>query len=201
MEKEEIGRKIKELRTTNSLIQEELSCKLGISRQALQKWESGRSCPSGDNLIRICKLFNISLDEFLGSRNNFRLRLNIKSALHILLIYAGIYILLRLLFSNFKETSLTGILFTEHLNSYLPDWILSSGVFYIFVLISALLALLGDTKASLFTIAGIIMGLTAGMIFGPNPEGAYSGNSHYGWLIFTVCYFISVLTGLLFSKK
>lgn len=201
MEKEEIGRKIKELRTTNSLTQEELSARLGISRQALQKWESGRSCPSGDNLIRICKLFNISVDEFLGSRNNFRLRLNIKSALHILLIYALIYIILRLLFSDFKETSLTGILFTEHLNSYLPDWILSSGIFYIFALISALLALLDDTKASLFTIAGIIMGLTAGMIFCPNPEGAYSGDSHNGWLFFIICYLISILTGLLISKK
>ena len=64
MEKEEIGRKIKELRTTNNLAQEELSCRLGISKQALKKWESGRSCPNGDNLIRICELFNISVDEF-----------------------------------------------------------------------------------------------------------------------------------------
>lgn len=158
-------------------------------------------CPSCDNLLRICELFNISVDEFLGSKNNFRLRLNIKFALHILLIYAIIYIILRLLYSYFKETSLTGVLFTEHLNSYLPDWILSSGIFYIFALISALLALLDDTKASLFTIAGIIMGLTAGMIFCPNPEGAYSGDSHNGWLFFIICYLISILTGLLISKN
>ncbi|MGN1405804.1 MAG: helix-turn-helix domain-containing protein, partial [Erysipelotrichaceae bacterium] len=166
-----------------------------------QKWESGRSCPSGDNLIRICESFNISIDEFLGSRNDFRLKLNLKSALHILMIYAVIYIILRLLFSDFKETNLTGVLFTEHLNSYLPDWILSSGIYYIFAFISAMLALLGNTKASLFSIAGVIIGLVAGMIFGPNPEGAYSGNSHYGWLIFIICYLISALTGLLISKN
>ena len=49
-------------RQRNKLTQEELADKLGISRQSVQKWESGESYPSIDNLITLSKLFDVTLD-------------------------------------------------------------------------------------------------------------------------------------------
>ena len=48
------------------------------------------------------------------------------------------------------------------------------------------------------TLVGFAAGLLAGMLFGPNPEGAAYGNSHYGWAIWGAVYLISVVVGILF---
>ncbi len=61
-----IGNKIYELRSNARLSQEELAEKLGVSRQSVSKWETDASQPEFDKLIKICDLFDISLDEFAG---------------------------------------------------------------------------------------------------------------------------------------
>ncbi len=55
-----------ELRRAYGLSQEELAEKLGVSRQAVSKWERGESSPDTDNLIALAKLYRVSLDELLG---------------------------------------------------------------------------------------------------------------------------------------
>ena len=55
-----------ELRKAHNLSQEELAYKLGVSRQAVSKWESSESSPDTDNLIQLAALYNISLDELLN---------------------------------------------------------------------------------------------------------------------------------------
>lgn len=45
--------------------QEELAEKIGVSRQAVSKWERGESSPDTENLIAIAKLYNISIDELV----------------------------------------------------------------------------------------------------------------------------------------
>lgn len=42
--------------------QEKFAEKLGLSRQAIQRWESGAAMPDLDNMINIAKIFNVSLD-------------------------------------------------------------------------------------------------------------------------------------------
>ncbi len=54
-----------ELRKQHGLSQEELAEKLGISRQAVSKWERAEASPDTDNLICLAKLYGISLDELL----------------------------------------------------------------------------------------------------------------------------------------
>ena len=61
----EIANKLVELRKNHELSQEELAEKLGISRQAISKWERAESSPDTDNLIALAKLYDISLDELL----------------------------------------------------------------------------------------------------------------------------------------
>lgn len=61
----EIANRLVELRKKSGLSQEELADKLGLSRQAVSKWERAESSPDTDNLICLAKLYNISLDEIL----------------------------------------------------------------------------------------------------------------------------------------
>lgn len=62
---EMLGKKLYEYRKKAGLSQEELSEKLGVSRQAISKWECGESLPDTDNLISISKLYGVSLDELV----------------------------------------------------------------------------------------------------------------------------------------
>lgn len=61
----EIANRLVELRKANNLSQEALAEKLGISRQAVSKWERAEASPDTDNLILLARLYNISLDELL----------------------------------------------------------------------------------------------------------------------------------------
>ena len=62
----EFGNKLRTLRKAKGLSQENLAKQLGISRQAISKWESNLSQPDIDNIIQLCKIFQISADELLG---------------------------------------------------------------------------------------------------------------------------------------
>lgn len=55
------------LRKGKSWSQEDLAEKLGISRQAVSKWEVGTSKPDIDNIIKISKLFEVSIDELVNN--------------------------------------------------------------------------------------------------------------------------------------
>ena len=61
----EIADRLVKLRKKNGLSQEELADKLGLSRQAVSKWERAESSPDTDNLICLAKLYNVSLDDLL----------------------------------------------------------------------------------------------------------------------------------------
>ena len=64
---EALGKKLYELRKKHGLSQEELAERLGVSRQAVSKWECGESLPDTDNLITISKIYGVSLDELVGN--------------------------------------------------------------------------------------------------------------------------------------
>ena len=75
---EKISRLIKSLRESRDMTQQQLANALSVSRVAVTKWESGQTLNLRiDNIVGICKLFNISADDFLqgnaeppeGSRN------------------------------------------------------------------------------------------------------------------------------------
>jgi len=53
------------LRKNNGLSQEALAEKLGISRQAVSKWECAEASPDTDNLIALANLYHVSLDDLL----------------------------------------------------------------------------------------------------------------------------------------
>lgn len=61
-----LSNNLKNIRKENNLSQEQLAEKLGVSRQAVSKWESGQSYPEMDKVLLICKLFNYNIDELMN---------------------------------------------------------------------------------------------------------------------------------------
>ena len=63
------GENLKTIRKKNQLSQEGLAEMLGVSRQAVSKWELGEGYPEVDKLLLLSKKLNISLDSLLAEEN------------------------------------------------------------------------------------------------------------------------------------
>ena len=56
---------LKKIRKDNNLSQEQLADELGVSRQAISKWESAAAYPEMDKIITLCDRFNLNIDDLL----------------------------------------------------------------------------------------------------------------------------------------
>ena len=65
-----LGEALKENRIRCQMTQEFVAETLGVSRQAVSKWESGASDPSTSNLLALAKLFGIDAKELLDETKN-----------------------------------------------------------------------------------------------------------------------------------
>jgi transcriptional regulator with XRE-family HTH domain len=107
----EIGNKINQLRKISGMTQEQLAEKLNVSRQTISKWESGGSSPDLESIVKVSKLFHVSLDDLLmegeagmANKNNEQITLEdlMKINLHnrkmtLLLISGLIFIMIGIL--------------------------------------------------------------------------------------------------------
>ena len=64
--KKNLGEELKTCRTNCKMTQEFVAESLGVSRQAVSKWENGISDPSTSNLIALAKLYGVSVEELLS---------------------------------------------------------------------------------------------------------------------------------------
>ena len=62
-----LGEVLKEHRVRCKMTQEFVAESLGVSRQAVSKWETGTADPSTSNLLALAKLFGVSAEELLRS--------------------------------------------------------------------------------------------------------------------------------------
>ena len=58
-----IGNNIYKLRTAKNLSQGELAELLDVSRQSVSKWETDAAIPDLEKLMKLCDIFQVSLDE------------------------------------------------------------------------------------------------------------------------------------------
>lgn len=61
-----IGERLSDIRKDHGNTQADLAMQLGVSLPTVRAWEQGKSSPSNDMLVRICKLYKISSDYLLG---------------------------------------------------------------------------------------------------------------------------------------
>lgn len=73
-----LGESIKKRREELKLSQECVAEQLGVSRQAVSKWETGLSEPTANNLIRLSEIFEISLSELVSPNKNDTEQLSVK---------------------------------------------------------------------------------------------------------------------------
>ena len=59
---------LKKARKERNLSQNDVAAKLGISRQAISRWENGAAYPDIDNLTLLSEVYGISVDELLGQK-------------------------------------------------------------------------------------------------------------------------------------
>lgn len=60
-----IANRLYEYRKDRGLSQDQLAEKIGVSRQAVSKWERGEASPDTDNLIALSEIYNVTLDELI----------------------------------------------------------------------------------------------------------------------------------------
>ena len=60
------GDKLQLLRKSKKMSQDNLANSLNVSRQAISKWELNSSIPDTENVVKICKLFEVSADYLLN---------------------------------------------------------------------------------------------------------------------------------------
>ena len=61
----DFGDKLKQYRLNEGLSQEQLAEKIGVSRQAITKWETKRGLPDVENMIILAEIFKLTLDELV----------------------------------------------------------------------------------------------------------------------------------------
>lgn len=72
MKNESIGARLARLRRAQNITQEALADKLGVSRQAVSKWESDLAYPETDKLLRLSRLYGCTVDDLLTGEGDKR---------------------------------------------------------------------------------------------------------------------------------
>lgn len=67
---ESIGNRISKFRKAKGLTQEALANLMGVSSQAVSKWETDASCPDISALPQLCRILGITADELLTGKTN-----------------------------------------------------------------------------------------------------------------------------------
>lgn len=217
-----LAERIQEQRKRCGMSQEKLAELVGVSRQAVTKWEVGQSAPSTENLFRLAEIFGVTVDLLLetdqgggqssaeqvyylykleeekkAAERQARRKKNLRLALCLAPLWALIFAAGALSAGwQSNEHALLGVVF----HSYPFGWLVSNGLFFLCWAACTAAALLGRRKLSLVGAAGFGLGLLLGTLLGENPAGAPYGHGHYGWLIWGGVFLFSLVMGLVLER-
>lgn len=200
-----LGERIKALRRRAGLSQEQVAEQVGVSRQAVAKWEAGHSAPSTENLRKLAQVLQVGLEELAGEPaaacgpDQTGLGRSIRTCLQSALSVAGAYLLLFIL----------GITAWEFRT--LPDWMLEwRFVFGVLVNVpfqvpvpvygwcaglAVLLALLGLRWTVWTSFLAFGLGILLGGWFGDDPSAAGPGGDIQGWMIWAGMFLVGLVCG------
>ena len=209
---------IKQNRIRKGFSQEKLAEIMGVSRQAVTKWENGQSLPSSENLLKLSEVLEVSFDsvakETTVAQQVFELYQkeeqrkkdvkikNLKMFFVFVLMYIILYLLGRVFCTVQDDLSVMGWLFGTDptQTTYLFGWLVKQKLFFMAMLISVLPALLGKYRFSAITFGGFSVGFIIGELFGNNPNPQPFEQDHYGWIIWILCFAVSIIIGIISEK-
>lgn len=143
---DKIGNKLKKIRLDNNLSQEEMAEKLFITRQAISRWETGKSLPDYATLLLISKEFKIKLDDLFNIDENIN--------------------------EEFVKTTIDN--FNKMKKITKLKWIISLIIIVFIVLFSIIFTLINYNKHSIYEIKYVSNDIVCnqGLIF-TNPKNVY----------------------------
>lgn len=94
MNQEKIGKFLSQLRKENNYTQDEIAEKLNVNVKSVSRWENGKNLPDHSVIVEICKIYNISINEFYNG-NKIKKTAKIKQLLlfYLVVSFSGIFIL------------------------------------------------------------------------------------------------------------
>ena len=150
-----LGERIRDARRAAGLSQEKLAERVGVTRQAVTKWENGQSAPSTENLLRLAEVLGVPANTLLDAAapelqmqadqiyalQKAKARQGADEVLHAFLcnlrtafaIFAGwiaVYLLGRLICGDLQGSSLLGWLFGTDSRYYLFGWLTRNSLFW-----------------------------------------------------------------------
>jgi transcriptional regulator with XRE-family HTH domain len=66
-----LAARLRELRARRGLTQDHVAKRLGVHESAVSRWESGSRFPTGEDLVALADLFEVSTDDLLGRTKQF----------------------------------------------------------------------------------------------------------------------------------
>lgn len=206
-----LGERIKEQRKRSGLSQEKVAGLVGVSRQAVTKWETGQSAPSTENLFKLAEIFGTTVDMLLPldeeeERAEDRWAKRKKDFLLMLAVLGGyvlIYLIGRIFGTKGEPSSVMGWLFGDDPQqlSYLYGWLIHQKIFWAAMAVSAVPALFGKKYVSFTSMFGAGIGLLIGELCGRYPAGEAYGHGHYGWAIWIGIFVFSLILGVILERR
>lgn len=221
-----LGERIKERRQTAGLSQEKVAELVGVSRQAVTKWEANQTAPNTENLFKLAEVFGTTVDLLISSDETperstaeqvyalykteqekkaaeraIKRKKNLKAALAVTAAYLLTYLAGRIICGDPAGSSFLGWLTGTDSRYYLFGWLTQQGLFWVAMAVSVLSALLGKYRLSTVTAAAFVFGIFAGELLGPNPTGEAIGHSHYGWAIWGGIFLGSIVIGAVWELR
>ena len=225
MTTETLGERIRAARQAAGLSQEKLAERLGLTRQAVTKWETGQSAPSTENLLRLAEVLGVPVTALLdasapeqqmqadkiyalqkeqarqGAAEILHAFLcNLRTTFIILACWIAVYLLGRLICGDIANSSLLGWLFGTDSKYYLFGWLLTSGLYWASMLVSVLPALFHKWRFAALTFVVSASAIPIGEILGPNPANAPYGHGHDGWLIWICLNLVAFVSGIVLER-
>ena len=219
-----LGERIKECRLQVKLSQEKVAELVGVSRQAVTKWESNQSAPNTENLFKLAEIFGTTVDILLKTEEEpkqspaeqiyylykmeeeqkrkaakEKWKKNMIAAFVVLVAYLLVYFVGRILWCDFSETTIMGWLFLAQPSgsgSYLYGWLVHKDWFWIAMLVSVIAVVFGKKKFSVATFGYFMAGMLVGILLGSTDYGT----GEYGWAYWGGIYLISIPMGIVLEK-
>ena len=207
-----MGDRIRDHRIRAGLSQDALAELVGVSRQAVTKWESGAPSPTAANLFKLAEIFGTTVDLLMdkekdeenkipeSEKDGRKISLSVTATALTAAVYIAVYLAVQFCTADFSESSLLSVITDPSHSPYLWSWLLTNRLFWCVMAVSVFSALWGKIRFSAVNTAMFFLAVAIGEILGPCPAGAPYGHSHYGWAIWCVLYLLSIVMGLSAEK-
>ncbi|AHA10948.1 MULTISPECIES: helix-turn-helix domain-containing protein [Bacillus] len=135
-----LNERLKQLRLQYNYTQENVAQKIGVSKQSVSKWESGKTYPDIDNLIILSDIYNVTIDELIREDSILKKRIKIKKKNRVVdflggsLVFVLFYVIKEVLitqrsplqFSSLKDFIISSVILVT-------IWIITAVIFWLIV--------------------------------------------------------------------